>query len=99
MARYPDLPGCITVGCSMEEAAKNAEDAEDAKKEWLTAALESGVEIAEPASQNGYSGQFKLRIPKSLHRRLAEHSKEEGGSMNQYCVYLLSGNDALESAE
>lgn len=78
---------------------KNAEDAEDAKKEWLTAALESGVEIAEPASQNGYSGQFKLRIPKSLHRRLAEHSKEEGGSMNQYCVYLLSRNDALESAE
>nr|WP_279002001.1 toxin-antitoxin system HicB family antitoxin [Acidaminococcus fermentans] len=96
MARYPDLPGCITVGCSMEEAAKNTEDA---KKEWLTAALESGVEIAEPASQNGYSGQFKLRIPKSLHRRLAERSKEEGGSMNQYCVYLLSGNDALESAE
>jgi len=99
VARYPDLPGCITVGCSMEEAVKNAEDAEDAKKEWLTAALESGVEIAEPASQNGYSGQFKLRIPKSLHRRLAEHSKEEGGSMNQYCVYLLSRNDALESAE
>lgn len=64
MARYPDLPGCITVGCSMEEAAKNAEDAEDAKKEWLTAALESGVEIAEPASPNGYSGQFKLRFPK-----------------------------------
>lgn len=96
VARYPDLPGCITVGCSMEEAAKNAEDA---KKEWLTAVLESGVEIAEPASPNGYSGQFKLRIPKSLHRRLAEHSKEEGGSMNQYCVYLLSRNDPLESAE
>ena len=39
VARYPDLPGCITVGDSMEEAAKNAEDA---KKEWLAAALESG---------------------------------------------------------
>ena len=87
MARYPDLPGCITVGDSMEEAAKNAEDA---KKEWLAAALESGVEIAEPVSANGYSGQFKLQIPKSLHRRLAEHAKEEGVSMNQYCVYLLS---------
>ena len=42
-----------------------------------------------------YSGQFKLRIPKSLHRSLAEHAKEEGISMNQYCVYLLSKNDAL----
>jgi predicted HicB family RNase H-like nuclease len=41
-----------------------------------------------------YSGQFKLRTPRSLHRSLAEHSKKEGISMNQYCVYLLSKNDA-----
>ena len=25
-----------------------------------------------------YSGQFKLRIPRSLHRSLAEHSQREG---------------------
>lgn len=53
-------------------------------------------QIAEPVNMAGYSGQFKLRIPRSLHRRLAEHSKEEGVSMNQYCVYLLSKNDAVE---
>ena len=93
VARYLDLPGCITVGDSMESVAKNAEDA---KKEWLTAAMENGTQIAEPVDMAGYSGQFKLRIPKSLHRRLAERSKEEGVSMNQYCVYLLSRNDALE---
>nr|WP_246473258.1 toxin-antitoxin system HicB family antitoxin [Treponema parvum] len=38
------------------------------------------------------SGQFKIRIPKSLHKTLAEDSKKEGVSMNQYCVYLLSKN-------
>ena len=27
VARYPDLPGCITVGESMEEAAEHTEDA------------------------------------------------------------------------
>lgn len=27
----------------------------------------------------------------------AEHSKREGISMNQYCVYLLSKNDATFS--
>ncbi len=42
-----------------------------------------------------YSGQFKLRIPRSLHRSLAEHSQRQGISMNQYCVYLLSRNDAV----
>lgn len=42
-----------------------------------------------------YSGQFKLRIPRSLHRALAEYSQREGVSMNQYCVYLLSKNDVM----
>ena len=93
VARYPELPGCITTGDSMERVGENAEDA---KKEWLVAAMENGIRIEEPVEVAEYSGQFKLRIPKSLHRRLAEHSKEEGVSMNQYCVYLLSRNDALE---
>lgn len=94
VAYYPELPGCITTGNSLEEAAENAEDA---KREWLTAALDSQTPIAEPSSVHDYSGQFKLRLPKSLHKRLAEHSREEGVSMNQYCVYLLSRNDTLES--
>ena len=70
----------------------------DAKREWLTAALEDGNTINEPISLEEYSGQFKLRIPKSLHRSLAEHSKAEGISMNQYCLYLLTKNDTLEKA-
>ena len=53
--------------------------------------------IREPDSLKDYSGQFKLRIPRSLHRSLAEHSQREGISMNQYCVYLLSRNDAVYS--
>ena len=44
-----------------------------------------------------YSGQFKLRILRSLHRSLVEHSQREGISMNQCCVYLLSRNDAVIS--
>lgn len=89
---FPELPGCITCGETIESALKNAEDA---KKIWLEAVLEDGGEVPEPDSLKDYSGQFKLRIPKSLHRSLAEHSKREGISMNQYCLYLLSMNDAL----
>ena len=81
---YPDLPGCITCGETVESAVANALDA---KKAWLD----------EPDSLEDYSGQFKLRIPRSLHRSLAEHSQREGISMNQYCVYLLSRNDAVFS--
>lgn len=91
---YPDLPGCITCGETMESALANAKDA---KRVWIEAALEDGIEIDEPNSLEKYSGQFKLRIPRSLHKLLAEHSQKEGISMNQYCVYLLSRNDVLYS--
>jgi hypothetical protein len=66
---------------------------EDAKKSWIEACLNSDNDapIPEPTSVETYSGQFKLRMPKSLHKWLAEKSKQEGISMNQYCIYLLSG--------
>jgi len=88
---FPDLPGCITVGDTIEEAINNAEDA---KRAWIEAAVESGINISKPDDIQNYSGQFKLRIPKSLHKSLSEHSKAEGISMNQYCLYLLTKNDS-----
>ena len=91
---FPELPGGITCGETVESAVANALDA---KKAWLEAAMEDGIEIHEPDSLEDYSGQFKLRLPRSLHRSLAEHSKSEGSSMNQDCVYLLSRNDAVYS--
>ncbi|MBO4347581.1 MAG: type II toxin-antitoxin system HicB family antitoxin [Lachnospiraceae bacterium] len=90
---FPELPGCLTCGETTEEAFNNAQEA---KKEWLKAALEDGIEIDEPCTEinsSEYSGQFKLRIPKSLHHSLAKHAKREGISMNQYCLYLLAKND------
>lgn len=93
VARLPELPGCITVGETMEDALANIEDA---KRAWIEAAMDDGQTIPEPISLDDYSGQFKLRIPKSLHRSLAEHAREEGTSMNQYCLYLLTKNDTAE---
>lgn len=89
VASYPDLPGCITCGSTIQDAVNNVEDA---KKEWLLAAIEGNIKIAEPESADSYSGQFKIRIPKTLHKTLVENSKKEGISMNQYCVYLLAKN-------
>ena len=87
VASYPDLPGCMSCGETVADAVSNAVDA---KNVWLEAAVADGVDIPVPLSENDYSGQFKLRIPKSLHRTLAENSRREGISMNQYCLYLLT---------
>ena len=93
VALFPELPGCITIGDTIEDVIENIIDA---KKAWLEASMEEGNIIPEPDGIEKYSGQFKLRIPRSLHKQLAEQSKREGISMNQYCLYLLSRNDALE---
>ena len=82
--RCPELQGCVTCAENIQEGIKMLEDA---KKCWFTACLEDGIEIPEPKNTEEYSGQFKLRMPKSLHRELAERAKKEGISMNQYCVY------------
>ena len=86
---FPELPGCITQGDTIEELMFMAEDA---KRCWLEAAIEDGVEIREPEILEEYSGKFKIRMPKDLHKHLANKAKSEGVSMNQYCVHLLSKN-------
>lgn len=94
IASFPELCGCITCGETVEKAVANAIDA---KKEWLAAAIEDGIDIPTPETSENYSGQFKLRLPKSLHKQLAEDARRDGISMNQYCVYLLAQNNALHS--
>jgi predicted RNase H-like HicB family nuclease len=42
---YPELPGCISCGETVEMAIANANDA---KKAWLKVALDEGIKICEP---------------------------------------------------
>ena len=83
----PELRGCITCAGTIEEGLKMIEDA---KRCWFEACIEDGILVPEPSNLEDYSGQFKLRLPKSLHKTLAEKARQEGVSMNQYCLYLLS---------
>ena len=83
----PELPGCLTCAPTVEEGLSLLADA---KESWITACLADGIPVPEPARLEDYSGQFKLRLPKSLHRALSLRSSEEGVSMNQLCLYLLS---------
>lgn len=94
VASFPELKGCVTCGETIESAVAAAYDA---KKAWLRAAIDDGYPIPEPITDDAYSGQFKFRMPKSLHRQLAENARREGISMNQYCLYLLTKYDTAAS--
>ena len=84
---FPDLPGCVTQAETLDEIPHMAEDA---RAGWIESAFEQGLEIPLPSFPETYSGKFNLRLPRSLHRKLAESAERDGVSLNQFVVSLLS---------
>jgi antitoxin HicB len=89
LIEFPDLPGCISDGATIEEAIASGADA---LASWIATAEEFGEPVPPPSQRvdEAYSGRWNLRVPKSLHRRLAERAKAEGVSLNTLTVSLLA---------
>jgi predicted RNase H-like HicB family nuclease len=87
IAVIPDLPMCSAFGETEEEAIKQVKIAQVL---WLKTAKKEGRKIPQSSSEATYSGKILARTPKSLHKALMEKAKEEGVSLNQLVVYLLS---------
>jgi predicted RNase H-like HicB family nuclease len=89
-----EFEGCMSVG---ETKAEALEMIEDAMREWLAAAIEDGLKIPLPEAmrEESYSGKFPLRMPKSLHGKLALAAEREGVSLNQHIVALLAERQAV----
>lgn len=86
-ARVKELPGCVSQGATQDEALAMIRDA---MRGWLAVSLEDGDSIPEPRPEEDYSGQFRVRISRSLHRKLVETAEEEGVSLNQYVGLALA---------
>lgn len=92
VAIAPDLPGCSAFGDTREDALKEVEVAIQA---WIDSAQAAGEPIPEPSKlprPSSYSGKILLRIPPSLHERLAKEAEIEGVSLNQWLVTVLASN-------
>lgn len=91
IAEVPDLPGCSAWGATEADAAREAQDAIAA---WLEAARGAGKDAPAPHEVQplqGYSGKFLVRVPRSLHAKLARRAAQEGVSLNQYLTGVLAG--------
>jgi predicted RNase H-like HicB family nuclease len=86
-ARVRELPGCMSQGETADDAVANIQEAMHL---WLEVSLEQGDAIPEPRSEEAYSGKFVVRVPRSLHRDLAETAEREGVSLNQYINTALA---------
>ena len=86
-ATVREFDGCMSHGDTYAEAFENIQDA---MKGWIETKLENGFPVPEPVDDSQYSGKFVVRIPKTLHARLALEAELEGISLNQYALYRLS---------
>lgn len=85
--RYKELEGCQSHASSIDELNKNMRIALEG---YIKTCLKNDIPIPIPKSDDDFSGRFMVRIPKSLHRLLAEEAEKEGTSLNQYALYKLS---------
>jgi len=94
LAEVPELPGCVTHGETVLEAAQNAEECIEA---WIEMALEAGDPLPVPAVEKHWSGRFVARIPRDLHADLALEAERQGVSLNQYVVAQLAAASGVSA--
>ena len=82
---FINIPAIESIGKTPEEALL---ELNEVKKEWMTFAIEKGIEIPEPETNfhttMKYSGRVTLRMPKTLHRQATERALLYGVSLNSY---------------
>jgi antitoxin HicB len=75
---FPELPGCLADGETIEEAVKNGAEAEAS---WLA---------AETLWEKPSPKKLVARLPLSLHHDLTIKARQEGISLNTLIVSLLN---------
>lgn len=81
------FPGLSAFGETEEEALKEGKIALNL---FIETCIDEGIELPDPQIAEDYSGQWRVRTAKSLHRRAAQMAELEGISLNQYTNYALS---------
>jgi antitoxin HicB len=85
LIEFPDFPGCIADGESPEAAMQEGRDA-------LASYVRTLEELGRAVPKTGevYGGQWRQRVPKSLHAALARRADREGVSLNMLVTTMLA---------
>lgn len=94
IALIPELPYLSAFGDDPEEAVREAQVAASLVVEVMT---EHGEALPEPQILTSFSGQMRVRMPRTLHQKLAGRARMEDVSLNTLIVSLLAeGIGAME---
>lgn len=83
VATCPGFPGLSALGETEEEALAEGKVALGL---FIQTCQKKGIALPEPQVADGYSGQFRVRLPKSLHRQASQLAAMDGESLNQLVV-------------
>lgn len=99
-ASMPELGGHV-FRAHGENQIEALENLQEVQQYWLGEYLERGVEIPEPIYHDleRFSGKFVARVPKYLHMNLVMQANENGVSLNQWLLHLLSSASTLNALE
>jgi predicted HicB family RNase H-like nuclease len=87
VAISPEWPDLSWLASSEPEAIRGLRGV---IREALDVLDEQGSPIPSPRPQPAYSGQIRLRMPKSLHQAMAARADQEGVSLNTLALTYLS---------
>jgi predicted HicB family RNase H-like nuclease len=87
IARSPEFEGLSAFSDTPEQALAEMKVVVEME---IAAYGAEGLPLPEPKTPPQYSGKFQLRLPPSLHARLAGQAEAEGVSLNQLVVVYLA---------
>jgi len=84
LVEYPEIPGCMSDGETVEEAIANGREA---LRDCLEVFKESGRKAPPPGIE---AAQWRQRLPRTLYLKLTEQAKREGVSINSLVTAMIA---------
>jgi antitoxin HicB len=84
LVEYPDIPGCMSDGETIEEAIANGREA---LRDCLEVFQESGRKLPKPGVE---AAQWRQRVPRTLYAKLTRTAASEGVSINSLVTAIIA---------
>lgn len=88
IARLLEVPSLSAFGTTEEKAVR---ELKRATKAWLKVLADEGKKPPQAIAGKKFTGEFRLRLPRELHRKLTIEARRNRTSLNTYCVRKLAG--------
>jgi antitoxin HicB len=84
LVEYPDIPGCMSDGETIDEAIANGREA---LRDCLDVFRESDRKLPKPSVE---AAQWRQRLPRTLYSKLTKQAEREGVSINSLVTAIIA---------